>query len=107
MTEFSVSEKNYIVEMDDGSKWAVPVMQIARSRAEYYAVERGEFDGDIMKSLEEDTLPLFQADPYEIHDWASGNMNWEDVADSAKLIENQDRTPDFQDGWMNGEWEVA
>lgn len=46
------------VEMPDGSKWGVPVEMIARSRAAYYA---NEFDGDVERSLAEDTLPLFES----------------------------------------------
>lgn len=49
------------VQMRDGSIWAVPVSVIARDRAKHYA---SEFDGDIERSLAEDTLPLFKDSDY-------------------------------------------
>lgn len=94
------------VEMPDGSVWGVPVDVIARNRAAHYA---GEFDGDIEKSLVEDTLPLFAEDDYEIEDWAVNNMNWTDVAAHAiRLRDAAPMTPDdFQDGWVTGEKSVC
>lgn len=105
MTQTSESTKKesfLVVEMPDGSKWAVPVSIIARSRAAHYA---HEFDGDVELSLAEDTRPLLESDDYEIHDWAANNMNWSDVKDSARLISEGDC--DYQDGWVNGEYEVV
>jgi len=45
------------------------------------------------------------SDDYEICDWASGNMNWDDVAHVAKQITpSKDLTPgDAQEAWVNGE----
>jgi hypothetical protein len=97
--------KNLKVTMPDGSVWSVPVMIIARNRAKEYA---SEFDGDIERSLKEDTLPLFEDSEYEIKDWAAGNMNWDEVREHATKV--QDREPmtdaDFQEGWVNGEKEI-
>lgn len=95
-----MTDKRYIVEMPDGSEWAIPVMLIARSRAEYYATK--EFDGDIERSLAEDTLPLFAGDDYEIRDWAQNNMNWDDVAEHA--VQVKPANVDFQEGWINGQY---
>ncbi len=97
--------KVYVVTMVDGSEWGVPVDVIARSRADYYKDEVG---GDLQRSLDEDTYPLFESDESEIHDWASNNMNWSDVRSYAWKI--KDRKPlterDFQEAWVNGEHEV-
>ena len=87
------------VEMPDGSKWGVPVEMIARSRATHYA---HEFDGDVERSLAEDTTPLFESDDYEIQDWAVNNMNWEDFDGHQVKVESAP-TPDFQEAWMNGD----
>lgn len=95
--------KYLVVDMPDGSQWAVPVSLIARSRAEHY---RGEFGGDIDRSLAEDTMPLFERDDYEIRDWARGEMDWVDVAASARLVQTPAPTDDYEDGWVNGEAEV-
>lgn len=96
----------YVVAMPDGSRWAVPLMLIANDRAKAYA---GEFEDDLERSLAEDTLPLFESDPYQAHDWAANNMNWSDVKAEARIY--NPATPmtddDFQEGWVNGEYQVV
>jgi len=94
--------KALIVTMPDGSKWSVPVAIIARHRAEAYAEEYG---GDVDRSLAEDTLPLFESDPFEVEDWAANNMNWKDVAPHARQVEAP-LPPDYEEGWVNREKEV-
>jgi hypothetical protein len=89
--------------MPDGSKWGVPVEMIARNRATHYA---SEFDGDVERSLAEDTLPLFDADGYEIKDWAVNNMNWSDFAGHQKKLADAPE-PDWQDAWLSGDKEVV
>lgn len=91
--------KYLTVEMKDGSIWGVPVEMIARNRAEHYA---SEFDGDIERSLAEDTLPLFGEAHYEIYDWAVNNMNWSDF--EGHQVKLQDSPPpDFQEAWLSGD----
>ena len=96
----------YVVAMPDGSRWAVPLMVIATDRAKHYA---HEFDGDLERSLAEDTLPLFDADPYQAHDWAANNMNWSDVKGEARIYEPAKPLgdDDFAEGWVNGEYQVV
>jgi len=86
------------VEMPDGSKWGVPVAMIARNRATHYA---SEFDGDVARSLAEDTLPLFESNEYDIQDWAVNNMDWSDF-DGHHVKLTQAPTPDFQEAWLSG-----
>jgi len=93
--------KHLFVTMPDESVWAVPVEIIARNRAAHYAHECG---GDIERSLAEDTMPLFEHDPYEVEDWAANNMNWSDVVEHAVLVEQGET--DYEEGWANGEKEV-
>ena len=85
------------ITMNDGSVWAVPVDIIARNRAAHYA---HEFDGDVERSLAEDTIPLFEADDYAIQDWAANNMNWSDFDGHQEKIKTGGA--DFQDGLANG-----
>lgn len=96
----------YVFTMPDGSRWSVPLMLIATNRAQHYA---HEFDGDVERSLAEDTLPLFASSPYDAHDWASNNMNWSDVKAEARIY--APATPltddDFQEGWTAGEYSVV
>lgn len=104
IVEHELFSKHLVVSMPDGFDYAVPVEVIARHRAEYYAHK--DYNGDITKSLVEDTLPLFQADRDEIREWASNNMNWTDVEDSAKLLKKRVEKVDYQDAWVNGEWKI-
>ncbi|WP_457091424.1 hypothetical protein [Microvirga sp. P5_D2] len=68
------------LEMSNGEVWGIPLEVIARDRAENY---KDEFDNDVERSLAEDTLPLFEDDPWNAQDWAANNMNWSDVAEYA------------------------
>ena len=86
------------VEMLDGSIWGVPVEIIARNRAAHYA---HEFDGDIERSLAEDTRPLFEEDEYEMQCWAVGNMKWNDF-DGHQVKLTDATEPDFQEAWLSG-----
>jgi hypothetical protein len=90
--------KYMTVEMPDGSKWGVPVEMIARNRAEHYA---SEFGGDVERSLSEDTIPMFEADDYEIQDWAVNNMNWTDFEGKHMKLSDAPE-PDFQEAWLSG-----
>jgi hypothetical protein len=92
------------VTMPNGSRWDVPVMAIARNRATNYA---SEYDGDAERSLHEDTLPLFDAAPSEISDWAANNMDWSDVASVAVRVPDEARPVDYQEGWVNGAKELV
>lgn len=91
--------KYMTVKMLDGSKWGVPVEMIARDRAKHYA---SEFGGDVERSLSEDTIPCFEADDYEIQDWAVNNMNWSDF--NGHQVKLAEATPaDFEEAWLSGE----
>lgn len=91
--------KYMTIAMPDTSIWAVPVEMIARHRAEYYA---NEFGGDVEKSLNKDTIPLFESDADEIEDWAVNNMNWGDFNGHQIKVSNP-APVDFQSGWIGGE----
>lgn len=94
------------VTQRDGSVWAVPVMTVARDRAENY---KDEFDNDVERSLDEDTLVLFEDDQAEILDWAANNMNWSDVASVAARAKNPAPLTirDLQEAWINGKKKVV
>ena len=92
-----MGKKLLVTTMPDESKWGVDVHEIALNRADYY---KHEFGGDINRSLNEDTLPLFKAEPYEIEDWAVNNMNWEDF-DQHFLVQTHGPV-DYEEGWCNG-----
>jgi hypothetical protein len=96
----------YEVTMPDGSQWNVPVDAIARSHAQYYAAY--ETAGDIETCFREHSLPLLMADMAELRDWASGNMNWSDVAGVAfpAAPKNAPTADEYQEGWVNGYYRV-
>ena len=93
------------VTMPDGARWDVPVMVIARNRAEHY---KDEFENNLERSLGEDTIPLFEDSSFEIIDWAANNMDWDDVSVFAKEAPRE-RTVlvDYQEGWMNSDKEIV
>lgn len=93
--------KHLQIEMPDGSKWAIPVDVIAMNRAAYYAKNDGV---SIENSLNNDTLPLFESDDFEIEDWAANNMNWSDVEHLAVCISKSET--DYEEGWCNGDKEI-
>ena len=87
------------IEMSDGRVWAIPTTFIALNRASHYA---DEFDGNVSRSMEEDTLPLFEMDDYEVRDWASGNMDWDDVQQVAFVVA-RNNPYDYQSDWIRNE----
>lgn len=91
-------KENMQVIFRNGETWSIPVMDIAMNRAEYYA---HEFDGDVQRSLNEDTIPLFE-DDFEIEDWAKNCMNWEDF-NNKTLVESKF---DYQDHFGNADVEI-
>ena len=92
------------VAMPDGSKWDVPVSVIAWDRANYYA-ESVKNTLSFAEALKE-TNELFDADSYEIEDWAANNMNWDKDRFHAEEVEPTSLT-DYQEGWVNGEKEIV
>lgn len=90
-----------LITQVDRSVLAVPVIEIARNRAEFY---KSEFGDDLQRSLDEDTLPLFAESNWEIIDWAQNNMNWEDVAGTATVFSQAPSltSGNKQDAWNGG-----
>jgi hypothetical protein len=93
------------VTMPNGDKYEVPVSAIALNRARSYG---DKFGGDVDRSLQEDTLPVFRSSPFEVKDWAANSMDWSDVdAIAVKVVSRLDLSEsEFQEGWVNGEKEV-
>lgn len=96
------TERFLRITMPDGSRWDVPVRVIAVDRAK----DISEIDGVSFDEAFRDTIELFESDPYEIHDWAANNMDWEDVVEVATKVSGAEGV-DYQEGWMNGDYEVV
>jgi hypothetical protein len=89
-------KKWYQFTTSTGDVWRVPVKVIAENRAIFYAKENGI---DIEESLQDDTIPLFESDDFEIEDWARNNMDWSDVENHAEKVKSAE--PDMQKEWVN------
>lgn len=90
--------KYYRIKMSDGSIWAVPVGEIATNRAEHFMYEYGD---DLVKSLYEDTLPLFDSNESAIKEWACNNMTWQHVSSFATMITPPKQTQLYVSDWTN------
>lgn len=91
--------------MPDGTTWAVDTEDVVVSRADHY---KSEFGGDITRSMEEDTVPLFEESEYEIEDWAYNNMNWSDFKNPRKIANAPPLTEkDFIAAWSSADKELA
>lgn len=84
--------------MPNGDIYGVPAEVIAENYAKYYKGEYGEPYEENFNTM----MEWFDKNEYEFSDWAKNNMNWEDVADKAFLIEKKNIPVDFQEGWVNG-----
>ncbi len=92
-----------IVEFSDRTAWSIPIEVIAENRAQAYIEE---FDGDLQRSLEEDTWPLFESDSDEIFDWARNNMTWADVEGVAEQVEVYKYIANYNYEWTNAPMEI-
>ncbi|ULJ60819.1 hypothetical protein [Wielerella bovis] len=93
--------KQYLfIQMPDGSIWRVPTYIIADHRNAYY-----DNKGKDPKETRIETEELF-ADDFELHDWASNNMNWAHVKKYAQQVLSPSNV-DFEEGWANGKYTVS
>ena len=95
-----IVKRLYAVIMQNGDKFGVPAEVIADNYAKYY-----ESLGEDYKENFDAMLHWFDTDDYKFADWAKNNMNWSDVEDKAVLIKHNPPQPDFEDGWVNGEYQ--
>ena len=92
--------KIYAVKMPNGDQYGIPANLVAKNYADFYA-RRGE---DWQESYDT-MLRWFDAGDYEFADWAKNNMHWDDVKQDAVLISTDQLGVDFQEGWVNGDYE--
>lgn len=71
----------------------IPVKIIADSHAAYYSKYH---DNDIEKCLNEETLPLFFDDNFEINDWVENSMSYDDLKDHV-IVNTKVRELDYFD----------
>ncbi|MED1851861.1 hypothetical protein P4V33_09380 [Brevibacillus borstelensis] len=97
-------EKFLRVEMSDGSTYDVPLEVIARSRANYFSKQ--EADQESMNAVYHAELEYTMNDHEEAIDWATNNMNWDDVRNYAVKLE-EPKVIDLQNGWVNGQKQIV
>lgn len=93
--------KYYATKMENGNVYGVPAEIIAKNYADYYQEENGE---DYQENYDA-MMEWFDTGDYAFADWAKDNMNWEDVKEHAVLLEFEIKEPDYQEGWINGDYE--
>lgn len=92
-----IQDKTIEATFSNGEVWAIPIKQIALSRAEHY---ESEF-ASLKESIETDTLPLFEQNEYEVIDWAKNNMDWSDF--DAKYLRTNMIEDTYEEQWPNVE----
>lgn len=85
--------------MENGDVYGIPASVVAHNYAEEYA-SRGEDYTENYDAM----MSWFDTKDFEFADWAKNNMNWDEVEDQAILLRSEHKAPDFQDGWVNGEY---
>lgn len=93
--------KNYYISFSDGSIWYLPVSIIAFDRANQYV---DKFDGDMARSVLEDTMPHFVENPGAISYWAKNKMTWEQVKCEAVMVKSPNNN--YQKEWVEGSVEI-
>ena len=103
--ESKTMKKQIQITMPDGSIWGVPAEIVAENRSEYIADSDASSAADDFDEIKQREYEHTLKDNAELLDWAANNMNWNDVAHAAILI--QPANVDFQEGWVNGKKRVA
>lgn len=96
----TMMKRYYAVTMPNGDIYDIPAHVIADNYANYYATK-----GEDYQENYDAMLYWFDTNDYEFADWAKNNMDWDDVKEHAILLESQTKSCDFQDGWVNGDYE--
>jgi hypothetical protein len=94
-----------VVQFSDFSRWEVPAKVIATNRADYYAKIKGQVDSKPYRAEFDMEYKYAMATPEELVDWAKNNMNWKDVAASAKRTK-QPQSSDKDEEWCEAEMEA-
>ena len=79
--------KQIEITFSNGDVYSVPAEVVAKDRAEYYA-EKFEGEEGTYEEIIENEMKAIN-DKWEILDWVSNQMNWEDVEDDAEYVENR------------------
>lgn len=93
-------KKIYAITMSNGDVYGVPASVIADNYAKHY-----QSHGEDYQENYDAMMDWFDKEDYEFADWAKNNMDWDDVKQHAILLEHRQDPFDFQECWINGEYE--
>lgn len=94
-------KRAYAITMENGDVYGIPAEVIADHYAKHYLKEHGEDYEENYEAM----LHWFDTNDYEFADWAKNNMDWDDVKHAAVLLEKHEADVDFEEGWVNGQYE--
>ena len=86
--------------------YRIPVEVIARDRARNLADSDFPNGGDEWHKIFNEELLITLEDDDELIDWASNNIDWEDVSGYAEKVEKPIPQPDYRKEWTNAKKSV-
>lgn len=89
---------SYVFEDERGTKWLIAVLHIAIDHAAHFYLNHMDEYESFQDSLYE-TVEIFMDNAYIVKDWATGNMDWSDVADFTQRESVASFT--LADAWTN------
>lgn len=97
-------EKCLKIRFLNGDLFTVPAKIIAENRADYYSTIDGYDIGsnDWLKEVE-----YALDDEYELKDWITGNMDWQDLEPHAEKIDEEIDEFNYENGFLNAEIELC
>lgn len=104
-----MAEEKFIrLTFSDGTMWDIPAAFIAKQWAAHYTqVDLGEEPtGPELSNYVRHRDTLFNEvleDEFELLDWLSNNMNWDDVAGVAQFAGQLNKTVDYQQEFLDAE----
>lgn len=100
IVNYPILAKKVLIDMPDGLTYGIDVEVIARHRAMTIAQQR--FNGDVMISLQEDTVPLFEQDEKHIREWAMNEMSWKAIKTFAIPLMRKISEDEYEAAWKKG-----
>lgn len=95
------------VTMPDKSLWEMPAYLIAQARAIALARhDTQQENGPAFYEVYKQEVEVGMADEYELIDWASDNLSFQDV-DHALVQVQSGKPVDYAKGWTNGRKRVV
>lgn len=92
------------VTFSNGKVFEIPAEVIAKHRAKYYAEKETDSAQEFEERFEEEVAYALE-DDFALIDWASNNMDWEDVQDDAVQIRTE--PVEKSEEWVNADKDIV